>query len=280
MDLTSQQKSMVRKWGRTGKSFKTIPRYHEYNLQLALACIFVRGSEDDTTTNNRRYELGTGGRSRVNLELLYQFTAMQRYLQTAGNNEVLADIAKCIRSQFKVPLVQGCLVYSHAASSEYMTPQEDLPRIKAEAWAFCSAALPSLYEADPSVAEAVKSTVGLSFDTRPDWATVKGAFSTKNLNKMGILCEDVGMLGAGGYDAVSYAVAPPYADDELKRCKDDLSLVRANLYADSSKCATVKMPRCGNGVVCSSGNSRYPSFLTLLISAATCILSLHYWTNL
>ena len=249
-------------------------------MQLALAFIFVRGHEDDPTTNNPRYELGTGGRSRVNLEMLYQFTAMQRYLQTAGNNEVLADIAKCIRSQFKVPLIQGCLAYSHAASSEYMTPQEDLPRIKAEAWAFCSAALPSLYEADPSVAEDVKRTVGLGFDTRPDWATVKGAFSTENLNKMGILCEDVGMLGAGGYDAGSYTVVPPYADDELKRCKDDLLLVRANLYADSSKCAAVKMPSCGNGIVCSLGNSRYPSFLTLLISGAISILSLQYCTDL
>lgn len=197
------------------------------------------------------YEMGTGGRSRVSVELLYQFTAMQRYLQTAGNDQVLADIAKCIRSQFKVPLVQQCLAYSHAASTEEITLPADLPKIKAESWAFCSAALPFLHEADATSAEAVKNTTTISNVSRPDWQVVKEAFSTKNLNKMGIMCEDVGLLGAGGYNADVYGFAPPYADDELKRCKDDPDLISANLYADSSKCAFVKMPRCStSGVTC------------------------------
>jgi len=195
------------------------------------------------------YEMGTGGRSRVSVELLFQFTAMQRYLQTAGNDKELANIAKCIRSQFKVPLVQQCLAYSHAASTEEITLPEDLPKIKAEAWAFCAAALPFLNEVDVTSAEAVNKTTTISSASRPDWQVVKEAFSTKNLNKMGIMCQDVGLLGAGGYNADIYSLAPPYADDELKRCKDDQALISKNPYADSSKCAFVKMPKCGTSSV-------------------------------
>merc|ERR1712216_146245 len=153
------------------------------------------------------YETGAGGRSRVTLELLYQLTAMQRYLQTPGNDQVLDSIAKCVRAQFKVPLIQGCLSYANAASSEALTEREDLPKIKAEAWAYCAPILPSLHEADPSSALVVQDTVSISSDQRPDWDAVKKAFSTENVNKMGIMCEDIGYLGSNGYNADKFADA-------------------------------------------------------------------------
>lgn len=222
------------------------------------------------------YELGTGGRSKVNAELLYQFTAMQRYLQTAGNGEVLADIAKCIRAQFKVPLVQGCLSYAHQASAELMTDSENIPKIKAEAWAFCSAILPSLHEVDAASAEAVKKTVTINTDARPDWKIVKKAFSAENINKMGIKCEDIGLLGSAGYNFDAYATSPPYEKSELKTCSDDKVLISGNAYADSSKCATLKMPRCKNGIVCSSSSSLSAmSTFTLFGSAVISLLGFY-----
>lgn len=150
------------------------------------------------------YEMGTGGRSYANKELLYQFTAMQRLLQTAGNDEALEDIAKCIRSQFMVPLIQGCLSYTFKASSEDLVPQDSVAKYKAEAWAFCITALPFLHNVDPESAKAVLDTATINAVERPDWQVVKTAFSGSNLNKMGILCDDVGFLGGGGVNAMEF----------------------------------------------------------------------------
>jgi len=203
------------------------------------------------------YEMGTGGRSRVNAELLYQFTAMQRFIQLEGNQEALNDIAKCIRAQFKVPLIQGCLSYTFTASSKDLTADADVPKYKAEAWAFCITALPFLHEVDPASAKAVEATVSINVESRPDWSVVKKAFSTQNLNKMGIQCQEVGILGGNGYDLGVAGDAAPYALSEMtSTCRDDISLVRENMYSDSSKCFGTKMPRCGSsGMVCNSSSS-------------------------
>jgi len=213
---------------------------------------YIAAEKNGKKFGTHGYETGTPGRSRVTLELLYQLTAMQRYLQTPGNDQVLDSIAKCVRAQFKVPLIQGCLSYAHAASSEALTEREDLPKIKAEAWAYCAPILPSLHEADPSSALVVQDTVSISSDQRPDWDAVKKAFSTENVNKMGIMCEDIGYLGSNGYNADKFDDAPPLTDQERTNCQDDAALISANPSADSSKCAAVKMPRCASGMVCSS----------------------------
>ena len=213
---------------------------------------YIAAEKNGKKFGTHGFETGTPGRSRVTLELLYQLTAMQRYLQTPGNDQVLDSIAKCVRAQFKVPLIQGCLSYAHAASSEALTEREDLPKIKAEAWAYCAPILPSLHEADPSSALVVQDTVSISSDQRPDWDAVKKAFSTENVNKMGIMCEDIGYLGSNGYNADKFADAPPLTDKERTNCQDDAALISANPSADSSKCAAVKMPRCASGMVCSS----------------------------
>ena len=150
------------------------------------------------------YEMGTGGRSYANKELLYQFTAMQRLLQTAGNDAALEDIAKCIRSQFMVPLIQGCLSYTFKASSKDMVPEDSVAKYKAEAWAFCITALPFLHDVDPESAKEVLDTATINAVERPDWKVVKTAFSDSNLNKMGILCDDAGFLGGGGVNAMAF----------------------------------------------------------------------------
>lgn len=232
---------------------------------------YIAAEKQGPKFGTQGYETGTEGRSRVTMELLYQFNAMQRYLQTPGNDEAIASIAKCVRAQWKVPLIQGCLYYAHASSSEKITDSEYLAKIKAEAWAYCVPILPSLNEADAASAQLVRDAVSISSDKRPDWEVVIKAFSTQNLNKMGVMCEDIGYLGSNGFNAAKYADSSPWtvAYDRTD-CKDDNALIRANAFADSTKCATVKMPRCGNGVVCSASAYLEPSRI-LALAALSCV---------
>ena len=231
---------------------------------------YIAAEKQGPKFGTQGYQTGTAGRSRVTMELLYQFNAMQRYLQTPGNDEAIANIAKCVRAQWKVPLIQGCLYYAHASSSAKITDSEGLTKIKAEAWAYCVPILPSLNEADPASAQLVQDAVSISSDKRPDWEVVKKAFSTQNLNKMGVMCEDIGYLGSNGFNAATYAESSPLTLAERTNCKDDNALIRANAFADSTKCATVKMPRCGNGVVCSASAYLLPSQILALL-ALSCV---------
>lgn len=211
---------------------------------------------------------GTTGKARVTLELLHQLTAMQRYLQKPGNDAALTSIAKCVRAQFKAPLIQGCLYYAHKSSSEILTEQKDLSKMKAEAWAYCVPILPSLHEADPASAQLLKDAVNISSVERPNWNVVKRALSNTNMNKMGLMCEDIGYLGAN--NAAMYVNVPPMTAEEKTSCKDDTALIQANPSADSTKCAGVKMP-CGNGGVCSASLYLQPSRLLALV-AISCVV--------
>ena len=239
---------------------------------------YIAGEKNGKKFGTYGYETGTSGRSRVTLELLYQLTAMQRYLQTEGNLDVLESIAKCVRAQFKVPLIQGCLSYAHASSSEALVDAEDLAKMKAEAWAYCVPILPSLNEADPANARKVQATVSISSDARPDWEVMKTAFSTLNLNKMGIMCEDIGYLGSNGYNAGKFVeTAAPLTDKDsgiftAANCQDDAALISANPSADSSKCAAVKMPKCGSSIVCSSSVRLQSSRVWALAIFGLCFL--------
>ena len=222
------------------------------------------------------YELGTGGRSRVSLEVLYHLTAMQRYLQTPGNKEALRDAARCVRAQFKVPIIQGCLKYAHQASSTDLTKDEKVAKIKAEAWAFCVGALAFLNEADSEAAQAVEKQVTLNDAARPDWKVVKQAFSTKNLNKMGVSCQDVGVLGGGGIHSAKYVgEAQPYEsnDEQMSWCKDDAKLMQSNSHADSGLCKFTRMPTCSSAVVCSAASALQASS-ALFWSAVVALCSL------
>jgi len=193
------------------------------------------------------YVIGNGGSSRVNWELMYQFTAAQRYLQTPNKAAEVAESFKCIRAQLMVPLIQACIVYSYESSSSEHTSDSDLAKYKAEAWAFCSAALPWLHDVDPTAAAKVKEEVIISNANRPNWSVVREAFSGKNLNKMGIKCQDIGSLGEA------------YPEAKFDKCSDDKSLFTSS-HVRSDVCGNVKMPK-----EVSKGSHASPSFSFLIV---------------
>ena len=111
---------------------------------------------------------------------------------------------------------------------------------------------------------------------RPDWKVVKQAFSTKNLNKMGVSCQDVGVLGGGGIHSAKYVgEAQPYEsnDEQMSWCKDDAKLMKSNSHADSGQCKFTRMPTCSSAVVCSAASSLHASS-ALFWSAVMALCSL------
>jgi len=170
-------------------------------------------------------KMNNGGVSAVNDKLLRASTAGRVFTQAKDSNQQLNDIAKCMRAQIKVPVIQGCLEYAYKTdvSTSYSNTDdgEITPAVeaKAELFAFCSAALPFLHAVDAKAAEALRTEVTLVTDDKmPSFKTIKAAFSAANLNAMGIRCADVGS----------------FSDFEL--CTDG-SLTNAD--ADSSKCSVV-----------------------------------------
>ena len=220
------------------------------------------------------YSMGNGGGSRVNLEVLYHLTAMQRYLQTPGNSESLQDAAKCVRAQFKVPIIQGCLKYGFQASSAEMTKDDDLSKTKAEAWAFCVGALAFLNDVDSVAAQNAEAEVTLNTNARPNWDVVKKAFSTSNLNKMGISCLDVGVIGGGGIESARYKdlKSQPYVsgDEQLSWCKDDEKVMQANPNTDTTRCKYTRMPDCSKDIVCSVSSGLQASSAVFVSIVALC----------
>jgi len=95
-----------------------------------------------------------GPKSMVNDFLLKAAQNGRDLIKTAGNGEKLNDIAKCIRAQIKVPLLQGCIMYAYKADVHTpFTKDDDAAKVpavenKAEMWAFCSGALPYLAAVD------------------------------------------------------------------------------------------------------------------------------------
>ena len=66
--------------------------------------------------------------------------------------------------------------------------------------AFCSGAAAFVNEVSPEDAEKLRKEYTMDTDTKiPSWQIIKGVFSQKNLNKMGIKCADVGKPQDGGY---------------------------------------------------------------------------------
>jgi len=131
----------------------------------------------------------TGGESCANKQLLESTNELKELTQSAGNAATVEAHAKCIRATLKIGPVQGCLEYGYKAS---VASAEDLPAWKAEAWAFCGAALPFLHAVDAAAAERVRAEVTLDSDKAPKWAVVKAAFTADNINKMGMRCADIG----------------------------------------------------------------------------------------
>mmetsp|Transcript_31984 Transcript_31984/g.49966 ORF Transcript_31984/g.49966 Transcript_31984/m.49966 type:complete len:434 (+) Transcript_31984:60-1361(+) len=172
--------------------------------------------------------VSNGGKSRVNWDLIFAAYAGQRYLQMPAEGEAIMEIQKCLRGQHKVPLIQACLEYGYKSSSSDITPDADLAKIKAEAWAFCAAILPSIHEASATDAETIKTELHINTERRPDWSKVMGAFGAETLNKMGVSC-----------DAVNELSDEDYPDNGHKKCKDSKM---SNDMADTDVCGDIKMP--------------------------------------
>jgi len=171
--------------------------------------------------------IGNGGGSHVNWELLFATTAGKRMLQKEGFEEALVPVTKCIRAITVVPGIQGCLRYGYRASSADETKDADVPKLQAEAYAFCSSVLPFLHAVDDKAANDLHETVRIDSSGRPDWATMKAAFSAKNLNAMGIRCKDIGSLKVG------------HPDSMHEECTDRTI---TNEEFDASACNSIVMP--------------------------------------
>lgn len=146
-----------------------------------------------------------------------------------------------MRAYLKVGAIQGCLEYSYKAS---IAATADLPAWKAEAWAFCGAALPWLHEVDASAAATVKAETTLTSDAKPDWSKVKAAFSARNINKMGLRCVDIGAYSATVYDGVSvpqsdHAVCTDTAEGPDNAHGDVMDCPSASLDASDSGASAV-----------------------------------------
>eukprot|EP00287_Rhodomonas_sp_CCMP768_P003971 CAMPEP_0196722832 /NCGR_PEP_ID=MMETSP1091-20130531/5055_1 /TAXON_ID=302021 /ORGANISM="Rhodomonas sp., Strain CCMP768" /LENGTH=445 /DNA_ID=CAMNT_0042064611 /DNA_START=24 /DNA_END=1361 /DNA_ORIENTATION=+ len=180
------------------------------------------------------YVVSNGGKSYVNWELMFQAHAAQRLLQKAGNEEELADVFKCIRAMMKVPLIQGCIRYAYVTTTKEGT--DEFAKYKGEMWAFCSAALPFLHEADADAAATVRAETEVSNTASPDFDKIKEAFNGETVNKMGLRCSDIGHLNK-----------KDYKDADHKEC-NDVDLSNENAYADAKICPKIKMPNSGTAL--------------------------------
>lgn len=133
-------------------------------------------------------------RSSVNTRLLAAMTAGQGLVGAAGNDAALLDSVKCIRGLMAVPAIQGCLRYAYRVSVPTISPDAELAKEAAEAWAFCAAALPGLAGVDAAAAVAVQGETYLAGTKRVAWPVVREAFGAANLNALGLSCADVGAL--------------------------------------------------------------------------------------
>lgn len=116
--------------------------------------------------------ISNGGVSMVNSKILKAAQSGRNLTLSKGHSEHLQNAAKCIRAQFKVPVIQGCIEYAYKAdvTTAYSTTDDsaDMPEAaaKAELWAFCSAALPFLNAVDTAAAKAVRAEADFKTDSK------------------------------------------------------------------------------------------------------------------
>lgn len=202
--------------------FSLIPQYVQHEFALSMrdykkglfegssehwdeAWAFYAGSLENGSGNGfsayilaekRSKNFGTrsGGRSSVNTRMLAAMTKGKGQVSKAGQLGAVIKTTKCLRGLMAVPAIQGCLRYSYRVSDPKVAPASALAKESAEAWAFCSAALPGLASVDRAAAGRVRTETYLSGVKRINWPVVRDAFGAKNLNKMGLRCADVGSL--------------------------------------------------------------------------------------
>ncbi|GAB0492997.1 hypothetical protein MMPV_004269 [Pyropia vietnamensis] len=202
--------------------FTIIPQYVGHELALSMmsnkegefeeasehwdeAWAFYAGSLEKGSGNGysayilaekRAKNFGTmsGSRSSVNRRLLAAMNKGKSQTAKGGQVGNLLKTSKCIRGLLAVPTIQGCLRYAYKVSDPAVSPASVLSKESAEAWAFCSATLPLLASVDRAAAARVRSQTFLAGNKRVNWPVVRAAYSAKNLNKMGISCNDIGSL--------------------------------------------------------------------------------------
>jgi hypothetical protein len=178
------------------------------------------------------WEVGNGGKSKVNAILLSATNEFKRLLKAgAGNEAALVDVLKCVRAQLKVPLIQGCIQYAYKTDTTTNYPGEKTKARKGELWAFCSGVLPFLHGVNAADAATLRAETDIlpNDDKVPSFANIKAVFSPTNLNKMGIKCADVGEFTDGVDTATTKG-------SDFEMCTDTAD-GPANADADSAKCA-------------------------------------------
>jgi len=136
----------------------------------------------------KNYKTCTGEMSKVNKEILRQFSDGKRKLNQ-GKCQEIRPIKKKIINLMSIPLIQGTLRYAYKIARGDGTPKE-----KAEGVAFLGAILPRLHSCSHQDADIVRKHMWIDGDMKASndgFKTVKEAFQ-RNYACMGIGCTDIG----------------------------------------------------------------------------------------
>jgi len=129
---------------------------------------------------------------------------------------------KCIEQQAFVPLIQGCLLYLFK-SQDCDFAAKDCGKTYGEAYVFCEAILPLLHAADTAAAATVKTiadpmTADITVGSTNSYKVARDTIY-KQVNAMGIRCEDVGVCSTCGDDADA-----EFKVDVYKHCKGEAAV--------------------------------------------------------
>jgi hypothetical protein len=133
---------------------------------------YINGEKRAAFFGTTTTTISDGGGSMVNSKILKAAQSGRNMTLSTGHSGHLQNAAKCIRAQFKVPVIQGCIEYAYKAdvTTAYSTTDDaaDMPEAaaKAELWAFCSAALPFLNAVDTAAAAAVRTEADFKTDSK------------------------------------------------------------------------------------------------------------------
>jgi hypothetical protein len=216
---------------------------------------YILGEKRSKHFGTNTKSMKNGGKSAVN-EMLLRATIQGRDLILGDTDQTtkLQDIAKCMRAQIKVPLIQGCLLYAHKTdlTSKYnngATPTPDpaktfSAKAKAEMWAFCSGLVPFIKGANCTTCAAAAAAIDAqaTFATTPDstvdQTVVINALTPAVLNAMGVSCAMVGknadMPGMTAVCTDTTACTATSCEGGDYMCTQDKTKC-----ADSGKCSVV-----------------------------------------
>jgi len=212
---------------------------------------YILGEKRSSHFGTNTKGMKNGGKSAVN-EMLLRATIQGRDLILGDTDQTakLQDIAKCMRAQIKVPLIQGCLLYAHKTdlTSAYSVKEGKTAALsakaKAEMWAFCSGLVPFIKGANCTTCAAAAATIDAqaTFATTPDstvdQTVVINALTPAVLNAMGVSCA---MVGKNADMPGMTAVCTDTAACTATSCEgtDYMCTQHNTKCADSGKCSGV-----------------------------------------